>query len=819
MRDFRRYFAFAILLGVGSSAASGQISGDCGGEGEVPIPGASISGTQANIQTFSAGPATDLQFYDATCSISVTVPQGQKFIVLTEQWNYALVPYWPQGDSSADFAVSLTGVPQPYSSIRHGDLFTPAPAPWISSGSNGGGSYWYLNVANAFDVSSLTQQHAVQVTLRLQISNAGFSNIAPISVDLGLYCGTSLKLTQTSSTFRPRDARDNAAQCGSNAGDCHPQFTATLTGLENADDILSPTITFTLTPATPSSPAGTWLTGTSTNYAGASNDTAANADYLFESSAQPPASQPNLTVQDPLTMQTNPGSIPFGEDENGNPTPAPPIPITVTSHDFGGKAYLRAALTLAPGMAPIYAEVVDASGNDVAPPVNNAAIKGTCGTDFAQHQFARLPVDQDCNGIADSWEGQYTTPTGGHLDPTADTDHDTTGTNANGCGVTATGVYPPPGSCGDGFSVFDEYRGLHTIDDSTGDPKWISTDPTKLDVFYWDSSSEDINKKLFAPGIQALLIPQTNGFIAWHQLNQLEARSKMALYLPAPGDEDPTNPYSVYSGVRQLNANNPVDQTADTPVVGYALWFVNGDVDEAANGCIGSLELGLSSNLGRGASGVAINSFTIAQCASRYGVDPSVMTSVVLAHETGHQFALPHYSRQAYVINSSVPIANTQYTRQWVTVDVYTNPGLPAGTSPILMPQVTGLFNVYYPSPCLAPGPNTPVPQSCPQWADSLETSLVYTPNDFQVINTVHNDVLMESRPNAAGGGALSLVNMNFGQPWLNVGTIFVNQQENFLMDWSQRWLGGPSFRTRGFWTFKPTDLQTLCVQCRPFVP
>jgi hypothetical protein len=45
-------------------------------------------------------------------------------------------------------------------------------------------------------------------------------------------------------------------------------------------------------------------------------------------------------------------------------------------------------------------DVVGDDGEDLTPP--------SCVTasEFQSHPFASLPVDQDCNGIADSWEDQ-----------------------------------------------------------------------------------------------------------------------------------------------------------------------------------------------------------------------------------------------------------------------------------------------------------------------------------------------------------------------------------------------------------------------------
>ncbi len=178
-----------------------------------------------------------------------------------------------------------------------------------------------------------------------------------------------------------------------------------------------------------------------------------------------------MTVQGPLTMQTD---------------ATPPISFKVTSQDFGGKAYLRTALTLAPGVPPIYVEIVDANGQDVTPPADNAATKGTCGTDFTQGPFASLSVDQDCNGIADSWEDQNSPQTdaqgvvlkdaqGNIMHRAPDWDQEP--------------GYLPTSPKGDGWSVHDEYRGFHYVADDGTTVKWVSTDPAhKVDVFFWDTS-------------------------------------------------------------------------------------------------------------------------------------------------------------------------------------------------------------------------------------------------------------------------------------------------------------------------------------------
>ena len=181
----------------------------------------------------------------------------------------------------------------------------------------------------------------------------------------------------------------------------------------------------------------------------------------------------------------------------------------VTSRDFGGVAQLRATASVQTaqqagktlGVTTYDVDIVDdmITQGPVPPP------SGSCGVDFAAHQFASLPVDQDCNGIADSWEEQYTTPTGGHLDPTADSEPG----------------YLPTSPKGDGWSVHDEYRGFHYVADDGVTVHWVATDPvTKLDIFFWDGgftppadglgSNIPANPNLYTQALRGMLCLQGN---------------------------------------------------------------------------------------------------------------------------------------------------------------------------------------------------------------------------------------------------------------------------------------------------------------------
>ena len=136
-------------------------------------------------------------------------------------------------------------------------------------------------------------------------------------------------------------------------------------------------------------PQTQWVQGTSTNFG---SDTRANPDYVFEQGNVPGSNQALNTT---LAAPQNGGlSIATQDFVTG------PQQVTVSSRDFGGAGQLRATARLQDGT--VYDnDVVDQNGVNVVVP------SGACGATFGQHQFASIPVDQDCDGISDSWRLRY----------------------------------------------------------------------------------------------------------------------------------------------------------------------------------------------------------------------------------------------------------------------------------------------------------------------------------------------------------------------------------------------------------------------------
>jgi hypothetical protein len=316
------------------------------------------------------------------------------------------------------------------------------------------------NTSLFFDTAAMAQNGDVTLTWTYSLQAA--NNWLAISLSLSFFTPVRFAFEQNRDyskpyQFRPRDARDGAiADCADFPDDCYPSFDLfTLFQNPAADGPpLDITATFKLT--LPAFRTG-WLHGTSTNYG---SDTDANdndlPDYIFEASQNPTLPAPSA---DGLTITTP-------------PITGRHVPIVVTSHDYGGSANIQANI------------VVHYNGATYTYPVPTAA-PDTDQTNWTPPPcagngwFIPLPLDTDCNNLPDWWEGQYTSPKGGHLDPTAD--------NEPG--------YAPDSPKGDGWSVHNEYRGFHYIPDDSSTPKWTSTDPVnKFDIFFWGAGFQAPNR-------------------------------------------------------------------------------------------------------------------------------------------------------------------------------------------------------------------------------------------------------------------------------------------------------------------------------------
>jgi hypothetical protein len=423
------------------------------------------------------------------------------------------------------------------------------------------------------------------------------------------------------------------------------------------------------------------------------------ADYLFEQGTVP--GYPNeLNPSYFFSAPSAGGSDPAIWTISTNGTVTSPVTVTVTSHDFGGVAELRATGTLYGSTYDVDVVTDPVSLKAVTPPSDSQY--GLCGTDFATHPFASLPVDQDCDGIADWWE-DVNSPASGpgspgnplptgvvrgqirhdqaiqipHLPPTWDGEPGYNGTTV-----------------GDGYSVADEYRGFHYIQDAVdtsdannpdGVVQWTRTDPSNTqDVFFWDSavtqpdgqdpcsSPEDAGGDLVAgsqfhancitTGLRSLLAnqPVTAAGVQFMALRRVDAAQANANSLAAPvGVEDPSQGVSIFNKNSLTQKNAPAG--SQLSLGGFALVYgVNARLNPVAM-CApgGSLDatFGLSTADPIFAGGFANNgisfinialdrivacSLLAKQNANDPGYPQGTFLSQVVAHETGHRFGLFH---------------------------------------------------------------------------------------------------------------------------------------------------------------------------------
>jgi hypothetical protein len=309
-------------------------------------------------------------------------------------------------------------------SATYEPLIQNAPGDWDTA------TTWTRYYVKYIDLGTTTQQGPLTVTLSASPSGPGTHSL---SATLFGYVG--FRLTQTPGSFRPRDARDAAAACGDHPGDCKPSFTLFFDA--TPPDVIGPSAvrgpgrprppgvplrmaggaagarrgpvgaaahspgqapgpaasSFQKEDTTPdASPSCTLalehpvgqtarLKGTSTNF-----DGGAGPDYVFDTT------QPDPNLQAPSADGLTIATAPFNAYVSTSWT------VNVNSRDFGGRANVRATCKVpGSGLGAIEAIVVDpVQGNYLWP-----LPKAGCGANRSTGNYATLPVDEDCNGIAD----------------------------------------------------------------------------------------------------------------------------------------------------------------------------------------------------------------------------------------------------------------------------------------------------------------------------------------------------------------------------------------------------------------------------------
>lgn len=271
----------------------------------------------------------------------------------------------------------------------------------------------------------------------------------------------------------------------------------------------------------------------------------------------------------------------------------------VSSFDYGGVAILRAKVKVDGDW--VYAEsfAFGEFGEELP--------RASCAVDESDTRpFVQIPIDVNCNWIADSWEKPKAQAAGlGDYFPNRYWDLE-----KGGRATVANYIV-----LGDGFGAFDEYRGFHALN-PFGQTIHVRTDAGKdLDQFYWDSSSDH----RYRDAVRELIEHRVSGVVALHEVSQSQATKRNL----AAGVE-----------LTELNFNS---ESADPLLLNFATHFYEIIGTDSILGDVGQ----------RGKTGkpIRIRTNTLQSLAQRWGVDITFARAVVVAHELGHRFNLQHYIR------------------------------------------------------------------------------------------------------------------------------------------------------------------------------
>jgi len=329
---------------------------------------------------------------------------------------------------------------------------------------------------------------------------------------------------------------------------------------------------------------------------------------------------------------------------------------------------------------------------------------------------------------------------------------------------------------GDGFTNRDEYRGFHYVTDDWDEAspdktkiRWASTDPTKKDVFFWDTSSDG----RYAQAVRSILEKKTGYVFRRVSEEQANARIKGG----ASG------------GVNKLNRNSPTKQTT----YNFALVYRNAALANASDPNEGGNSGGNRSN----GNAISIDEQTLAARCQTTGFPLNVLRAVVVAHESGHKFTLEHYL-DVLLYTSSVPQPDPPSSLTFKQF-AFDRPGNPVAAAATL-----GRYTTYL-----------------------NESAHLVTRDKILDLYDVYGNILVPPPQVVVQGPTDSILRHNWLYPIIpETGRMWVYRQWTYIMDWAPRinQLPGstPDLRSPDAWNFRPGDPSTFmlgdldlaCVQC-----
>ncbi|MCX6609706.1 MAG: hypothetical protein NTW74_02520 [Acidobacteria bacterium] len=292
--------------------------------------------------------------------------------------------------------------------------------------------------------------------------------------------------------------------------------------------------------------------------------------------------------------------------------------VTVTSFDYGGVTLIRAKINV--DGVWIYADSTDVEDDDF-----NLLPKAACAVDSNDKRgFQQIPIDVDCNWIADSWEKPKATRALGviHFPKYWD-------------GETSLPTTPASVTPGDGYGAYDEYRGFHTVNDSD-DIQFERTDGSILDSFYvgHQESGAYIGKmKIAVKSVLEKELPQktnSNGDLLRDEYDDPLLSVKLHNLR--------SDQYSTMAGtsVQSLPLNKNTEE--DSNPINYPILLV-------PSSCPGQ-QLGITPVSGKSDQAIKICVNNIAATAGNDGILENTLISTTVAHEIGHRYNLKHYTKK-----------------------------------------------------------------------------------------------------------------------------------------------------------------------------